>query len=80
VLDIVPDLGRALSELRRVLRPDGALLLQTPLGESVEPVTAAGFTVEEVVLEEQLDRVARQRLGLDLLPLYVCRPSRTPNA
>jgi SAM-dependent methyltransferase len=80
VLDVVPDIGRALSELRRVLRPDGALLLHTPTGQSVEPVAAAGFTVEEVVLDEQLDGASSRRLGLDVLPLYVCRPSRTPSA
>jgi SAM-dependent methyltransferase len=80
VLDVVPDIGRALAELRRVLRPDGALLLHTPVWERVEPVTAAGFTVEEIVLDEQHDLASSRRLGLDPLPLYVCRPSRSPNA
>lgn len=77
VLDVVPELGRALAELHRVLRADGVLLLQTPEHQAVEPVTAAGFAMEAIVLDEQRDPASRQRLGLDENPLYLCRPSRT---
>lgn len=72
VLDAVPDPARASTELYRVLRPNGTLLLHTPDRRDIPPVIAAGFEVETIVLDEQRNEPDRGRLGLDPLPLYRC--------
>ena len=38
VLEHVPDYGQALTELKRILRPGGRLLISFPVGESLESV------------------------------------------
>lgn len=73
VLDAVPDPARALAELHRVIRPGGTLILHAPPWQSLAAVSEAGFTVESLVVDEQSDAASRHRLGLDTLPVYLCR-------
>ena len=55
-----------------MLRPGGVLILHAPDWQNLTPVTAAGFTVETIVLDEQRDPAARDHLGLDTLPVHLC--------
>jgi glycosyltransferase involved in cell wall biosynthesis/SAM-dependent methyltransferase len=83
VLDIVSDHDVAASELCRVIRPDGAVIVQAPhrfLPEGPEAyagrLSQGGWDFSRITLPEQSDQAACRRFGLDPIdPTFVGRRS-----
>ena len=80
VLDIVEPHDKAISELFRVTRRGGRLIVQAPWRSVhgapdvyASQLERAGFRVTPLLLGEQRDDVTRRRLGLDRDdPLFIC--------
>jgi ubiquinone/menaquinone biosynthesis C-methylase UbiE len=72
VLSAIPDQGRAIAEIRRVLRPDGRLLVLDNVRSDVAPVRWVQRAFDPV-----LDRFARWHSGAIRLPTWHRPDSRS---